>query len=258
MKIWISTALLLLPAAALAASGLDGSWKLRLDSLKVTGKPDSYVIVDGMYSCSSCAPAIAKVPADGAFHKIDGHAYYDEIAIKVVNPNTVEISTKQKGKLMGTDTATVSADGKTLNGKFTGYAGTEPVTGTYTETRTAPGPAGSHAISGSWLQSQINSGNDALRNVDYAMSANGFTMKSNGQSYDAKFDGKQYPVAGDPGHTMVTLKKVDDNTVEETDYRQGKAVDEIHLAAAKDGKTVQLTDKDLVHEQTTTMIFDKQ
>ena len=90
------------------------------------------------------------------------------------------------------------------------------------------------------------------------MTADAFSMQSNGQSYNAKFDGKQYPVTGDPGNTKVALKKLDERTVEETDYRQGKVVDEIHIAAAADGKTVHLTDKDVAHGQTTTVIFDKQ
>ena len=94
--------------------------------------------------------------------------------------------------------------------------------------------------------------------VSYGMTPDEFTMNSNGQNYVAKFDGKQYPVVGDPGHTTVTLKKVDDHTVMETDYRQGKVVDEIRLAAAQDGKTVDVTDKDIAHGQTISMTLDKQ
>ena len=85
-----------------------------------------------------------------------------------------------------------------------------------------------------------------------------FSMHWNGQSYDAKFDGKQYPVQNDPGQTMVSLKRVDANTVEETDSRQGKVTDEIHLAAAADGKSINVTDKDLQHDQITTFTLDKQ
>ena len=56
----------------------------------------------------------------------------------------------------------------------------------------------------------------------------------------------------------MSVERLDDNTVEETDHRQGKIVDRIRLAAAKDGKTVALTDRDLAHGQTTTMTFDRQ
>jgi hypothetical protein len=83
-------------------------------------------------------------------------------------------------------------------------------------------------------------------------------MHANGQSYSAKFDGKEYPITGDPGHTVVSLKRVDDHTVVETDRRQGKITDEIRIAASKDGKTVEVTDKDPLHGQTTTFTLEKQ
>ena len=258
MKRLLISALLLAPVAAFAASAFDGTWKGRIDSIKVTGKPDVYLIANGTYSCPSCDPPIDKLPADGAWHKIAGHAYYDELMLRVVDAHTVETSQKQGGKVVGVNTMTASADGNTLSGKFTGYGGAQPVTGTYTEKRVAAGPAGAHVLSGSWLQDQMSNANDALSVVHYVMTPEQFKMEANGQSYAAKFDGKQYPVSGDPGNTQVMLKKIDEHTVLETDYRQGKVVDEIRLATAADGKTILLTDKDVAHGQTTTMILDKQ
>jgi hypothetical protein len=254
----VLSALLLAPAAAFAASAFDGTWKARLDSMKVTGKPDVYALANGTYSCVSCDPAIDKLPADGAWHKITGHAYYDEMMVRVVDAHTVELSQKQGGKLIGVNTMTVSADGNMLAGKFTGYSGSQPTTGSYTEKRVAAGAAGEHALSGSWLQDQFSNANDAAIVVQYAMTPEQFSMQANGQSYQAKFDGKQYPVTGDPGHTQVVLKKINVRTVHETDYRQGKIVDEIDMVAAADGKSLLETDRDLAHGQTTTMILDKQ
>ncbi len=254
----VISALALLPAAAFAGSVFDGTWTARIDSLKVTGKPDVYVIASGIYSCPSCDPPLANVPADGAWHKLTGHAYYDEIMVRVVDPKTVEISQRLGGKLSAVVILQVSADGNSFTGKFTGYQGAKPVTGEFTEKRVAAGPAGAHALSGSWLQDQMSSANDAMRKVAYAMTADQFSMDANGQSYAARFDGKQYPVNGDPGQTKVRLKKVDERTVEETDYRQGKIVDEVRLAVAQDGKTILATDKDVAHGQTSTIILDKQ
>jgi hypothetical protein len=258
MNRFTMSALLLAPAAALAASAFDGTWKARMDSVQVSGKPDVYVIASGTYSCETCSPPVEKVPADGAWHKISGHAYYDEIRVRVVDARTVEVSQRQQGKDVATATMQVAADGQSLNGKFTSYQGAQPATAAFREKRVAAGPAGAHALSGSWLQDQMSEGNDALRTVDYAMTPDSFSMHANGQSYTAKFDGQQYPVSGDPGNTKVTLKKIDAHTVEETDYRGGKAVDEIRLAAAADGKTLQLTDKDLAHGQTVSMTLEKQ
>jgi hypothetical protein len=258
MNKFVMSALLLAPAVALAASAFDGTWKLRVGSMQVTGKPDVWVIAEGTYSCPSCNPPVDKLPADGAFHKVSGHAYYDELQVRVVDARTVEITQRQNGKTVGTGTMQVAADGNSLAQKFTSFQGAQPMTGTFSEKRVAAGPPGSHALSGSWLQDQMTDANDALRTVSFVMTAEGFGMQSNGQSYNAKFDGKQYPVTGDPGNTQVVLKKVNGRTVEEIDYRQGKVVDEIQIAAAADGKTVMMSDKDVAHGQTTTMILDKQ
>lgn len=52
-------------------------------------------------------------------------------------------------------------------------------------------------------------------------------------------------------------EKIDDATVEETDHRQGKVVDEIRLALAKDGNTITVVDKDIAHGQTITYTLGK-
>jgi len=257
MKKLVISVLLLLPAAALAASAFDGTWKTRMDSMKTTGKPDVFAVIDGMYICSSCAPEI-KVKADGTDQKVTGHPYYDTVAVTVVNPTSFEITNKQGGKQVVSVTYTVSTDGNTLNGKFKDYTGAKLASGSFAETRRAKGPAGSHAASGSWQLGALTDANAAASTFDYRMTDQQFSMHWNGQSYDAKFDGNQYPVQGDPGHTTVSLKRVDANTVEETDTRAGKVTDEIHLAAAADGKTIQVTDKDVQHDQITTFTLDKQ
>jgi hypothetical protein len=45
--------------------------------------------------------------------------------------------------------------------------------------------------------------------------------QKNGNSQDAKFGGKDDPIQGDPGHTMVSLKRIGNDTIEETDWREG-------------------------------------
>jgi len=251
-------ALALVPAAAIAASStFDGTWKMRLDSLKVSGKPDSYLLADGIYSCSSCDPAY-KVAADGAPHPVKGHAYYDSVAVKVTGPSSVEITFYRDGKPFSHVTNTVSADGKSYTGTFVNHDGTKEMTGTFTEKRVSAGPAGSHSISGDWLQDALPAANDAATTVAYEMTDEHIKMSANGQTYDAKFDGKEYPVVGDPGHTTVSLKRISANTVEETDHRQGKVTDVIRLATAADGKTMMVEDKDVAHGQTTSFTLDKQ
>jgi hypothetical protein len=55
--------------------------------------------------------------------------------------------------------------------------------------------------------------------------------------WTAKFDGKDYPVKGDPARDTVSVKKVDDYNLEITNKKAGKVTTTIKAAYAKDGKT---------------------
>ena len=107
MLLWIA------PTMALAASPFDGTWKTKADSFQISGTPDAYEISQGMYRCTSCVPPI-NVKADGTDQSVTGHDYYDTVAVRIVNNNSVEWTHKKGGKIVSTDALTVSGDGKTL------------------------------------------------------------------------------------------------------------------------------------------------
>lgn len=114
-------------------------------------------------------------------------------------------------------------------------------------------------MSGSWRTDKVNSVSDNGLLVTYEGTQDGLKMSDpNGESYDAKFDGKDYPVQGDPGHTMVSLKRIGNDTVEETDKRNGKVVGIAKMTVSSDGKwiTVVFTDKE--RGTTTTYKMEKQ
>ena len=250
--------MLLAATSLFAQSPFDGTWMTKLDTAKFPTKPDQYSLKDNMYECLSCVPKIS-VKADGTDQKVTGHPYYDTIAVQVKNANAVEIIEKKDGKVMYTDEASISADGKTLNDKFTDTTGTQPVTGEVTSTRIKPGPAGSHALSGSWRTSKVNTVSNNGLTVTYQGTADGLKMSDpNGNSYDAKFDGKDYPIQGDPGKTMVSLKRIGDDTIEETDKRDGKVVGIYRMTVSKDGKSIQAVYDDKQRGTKTTFTMEKQ
>jgi hypothetical protein len=249
--------LLLVPAVALASSPFDGTWKTRTDTIKVTGKPDVVALADGAYTCSSCVPEL-KVKADGKEHAVTGHPYYDAVTVSVVSPTTIEQAYKLKGKETYRETDVVSADGKSFKATFSDHSGAKEATGSFSETRVAAGPAGSHAISGSWQQSPGMTGNEAATTIQYQLTGDHLKANFNGRTYDAPLDGTQVPLKGDPANTMVSVKRVDANTILEKDSRQGKVTDEVRIAAAPDGKTLNIEDKDIQHGQTVTLMLDKQ
>jgi hypothetical protein len=258
MRKLLLAVVLLASATLFAQSPFDGTWMTNLDTAKFPTKPDQYSLNSNTYECLTCVPKVS-VQADGSDQKVTGHPYYDTIAVHVVNASSVEIIEKKGGKVMYSDTATVSADGNTLNDKFTDTTGTQPVTGEVTSKRVSPGPAGSHAMSGSWRTEKVNTISDNGLTVTYQGTADGLKMSDqNGNSYDAKFDGKDYPIQGDPGHTMVTLKRIGDSTIEETDKRDGKIVGVYRMTVSSDGKSIHAEYHDKQHGTTTSFTMEKQ
>jgi len=249
--------LLLLPALAYAAGPFDGTWKTRTDSYKMSGKPDVFDVTQGIYHCASCVPEI-KVKADGSDQAVSGHDYYDSVAVRVLSASSLEVVNKKAGKLTSSLTYTVSDGGATLAGKFTDHTGAQTFSGSFSEKRVAAAPANAHAASGSWQLDRVADMSDIGRTMSYAMSADALKMNWNGQSYDAKFDGKEYPVAGDPGHTVVTLKRIGPDTIEEIDKRDGKVTDIIRSTVSGDGKTIHVVDNDPVRETTISYTMEKQ
>jgi hypothetical protein len=248
---------LLIPALAFAKSPFDGTWKTRPDSMTFSGNPDVFELSNGVYSCASCAPPY-KIKADGTDQPVPEHDYLDHQAAKVVSPSVVEFTDKKAGKVMATSRYSVSADGKKLSGTWTSYVGEKPITGGFTEKRIAAAPAGAHAISGSWQTDSVTDLSDAARIVVLQSTPNGLKMMWNGQTTEAKFDGKEYPTVGDPGKTMITLKRLSETQIEETDRRRGKVFDVVLWTVAADGKTITTVDTDPVHGTKVTSILEKQ
>lgn len=245
------------PVIALASTAFDGNWMMKLDSIKVSGKPDVYELSNGTFTCSSCVPSW-KITADGTEQPISGHAYADHEVIKVIDKSTIEMTDKLAGKTVNDAVISVSADGSKITGKFTNYIGEKPTTGTFTEKRVAAGAAGSHAISGSWMQDSLADVSDAMRLSVVKGTDNGIQISWNGQMVDAKFDGKRYAWSNDPGKTMSSFKKISDTEIKEVDHRMGKITDVMTWTVSADGKTMTEIDTDKIHDTKTSMVFDKQ
>src|SRR6266404_5458448 len=246
---------LLMPATARAQSPFDGTWKVDLKSAKFPEKPDVYLLQDGMYHCKTCVPSV-DVKADGQDHEVSGHPYYDMVSIKVADDRTIEETDKKNGKVVATSKTWASADGNKLMFEFTDSSATnaDPVTGKGEETRVAKGPAGSHAISGSWRASKMESVSDNGLVFTYKVAGDSLTMTNlTGQSYTAKLDGTDAPYKGDPGTTSVSVKKLDTNKMEETDKREGKVISIARMTLSADGKSMTIAVDDKLHG--TTMQF---
>jgi hypothetical protein len=260
-KQWfVLVASLLMPAMAMAQSAFDGTWKVDLKTAKFPQKPDVYLLQKGMYQCKTCVPSI-NVKADGQDQKVAGHPYLDMMNIKVVDDRTIEETDKKNGKTVATSKTWVSADGNTMMFEFTDSSATnaDPVTGKGEETRVAKGPAGSHAISGSWRTSKMDTVSDNGLMFTDKVEGDSLSMSNKtGQSYTAKLDGTEAPYKGDPGTTSVSVKKVNKNTIVETDKRDGKVISIARMTVAADGKSMTIAVNDKLHGTTSQVVAVKQ
>jgi hypothetical protein len=239
--LWIGLLVsLFVPGVARAQSAFDGTWKFNPNPTEAPKKPDVFLLQDGMYQCKTCVPPI-NVKADGQDQKVSGNPYHDSVSVKVVDDHTIEETDKKDGKIVSTSKQTVSPDGNTATFEFSDSSATNgaPVTGKGEATRVAKGPAGSHAISGSWKFGKMEDLSANALFMTFKLEGDTLTMNSpTGQGYTAKLDGTDAPYKGDPGTTSVSVKKLGKNTIEETDKRDGKVIGIYRMTVGPDGKTM--------------------
>jgi hypothetical protein len=241
-----------LPVALFAAEPFEGTWRVDLGKVELPRKVTRIELNKGMYSCTTCVPAV-NIKADGTDQKVTGADTFDSMSVKVIDAQNVEITEKKAGRTVSVAKYTVSADGNHTTVNFTDYPenSSKPVTGDVTMMRVEKGSAGSHATSGGWRDEKVGTISDNGLTFTYTAIADGLSMSDQtGESYTAKFDGKDYPVKGDPGVDMVSLKRIDANTFEETFKKNGKVVSVSHTAIAADGKTGNVTGENKVQGTT--------
>jgi len=144
---------------------------------------------------------------------------------------------------------TVSSDGNSATVEWTESCNTngDVVSGKDILSRVAKGPRGSHAVSGSW---QIVKRANLSENVLVAtLKLEGDTFSFSdptGQSYVARLDGTEMPIRGDLSNTMVSVKLIGENTIEETDKHDRKVVEVVRFTIAADGETMTVSMKNKV------------
>ena len=80
-------------------------------------------------------------------------------------------------------------------------------------------------------------------------------------SYTANYDGKDYPVAGQPDWDAIALKRIDATTVEMSRKKAGKVVQTVTRVVSKDGKVYTSTAKGTNGKGETinnVLVFEKQ
>jgi hypothetical protein len=246
--------------SAMAQSPFDGTWRLDNSESQPSTVHYDYLLQDGVYHCTSCDPPI-EVRVDGQDHKITGEPCYDTVSVKVVDDHTTEETDRRNGKIAGTLKLAVSADGKTATEEWTESCNAkgDVVAGQDIMSRVAEGPRGAHAISGSWkISKRINRSENAIL-ITLKLEGDVFSFADpTGQSYAAKLGGTETAIKGDLSGTVVSVKRIGERTIEETDKRDGKVTEVTRFVVSADGKTLTISQENKAKATTRQFVAHRQ
>jgi len=104
----------------------------------------------------------------------------------------------------------------------------------------------------------IESQADGLKFTIHGTDAEG---KAVHMEFSPKYDGKDYPATGMPGADTISMKKIDDNTIETVSKKGGKPLITTKSVVSKDGKTRTSSQKGTNakgEKVNNTIVYDKQ
>lgn len=224
-----------------APSVFNGTWRPDPQVFSPARQPDVIELVGGVYSCQTCTPPY-KIKADGTDQPVAGNGRYDTISVKVIDDRTVLKIVKRDGKTSFETRSVVSADDKTKTEVQTIYdMAPRPIELTIHAVRVSAGPAHSHRASGGWRMTDLDLSNHAEDTI-FKVAGDTLSMSDRmGRSFSAKLDGTESPYNGSDEFNRVSLKVVDDSTIEESDKKGGKVVKISRWSIAPDGRTMHVT-----------------
>jgi len=249
-------ATLCVAAVSHAQSPFDGTWHVDPGKARMDQKPFTVYTSGGWYHCVSCTPPY-DVQADGQFHPVAGQSF-DAQSVTIVDPHTMQFVSKKGDKTIEDDTVTVAADGKTCTIKSMTYPlnGSPAQNSSLSLKRVGMLRPGVHATSGNWVPLKFT---DTEADLTFTFKTDGDQLMYSdptGDSYAAKLDGNDYPYKS-YGANGVSLKKVDARTMEETDKRDGKAVNVSKMTVSADGKTMTIVAHDPQRDTTSTFVANR-
>jgi hypothetical protein len=222
---------------------------MQMDTLHFSGPPEDYLFVDGIYHCKSCDPKV-DVSTDGADHAVSGYPY-DTLAVQIRNDHAVQFTMKKGGKPSFVCIETVSPDGRHMTEEFTNTMETETVTGRASFTRVGDALPRVHALSGQWQMDTVKNDTRAGTLQIFQSTANGMKISDGSSSYEASLDGKDHPHSGD-AHSTISLRLIDEYTLEQTDKTDGKISGVSRWTISKDGNSMTVNFSSLKRGQTMT------
>lgn len=218
-------------------SVFDGTWRPDIQR-PGDDAPAEELRIDGeTYECRSCDPPFS-VPADGQPHPVAGQRF-DTVAVTVVDERTMRRVAWRDGAVTVDATTILSPFGHTkreTQRQFRGEASS--VEFAITSRRIGPAAEGEHLLSGRWQPVEADLPNHEEDTI-YRLADGVLSMRDGfGRSFEAPVDGTPVPYVGDVRFTTVTIRQIDERTVEEVDFNGPDAVLTTTWQVDPDGRTI--------------------
>jgi hypothetical protein len=124
--------------------------------------------------------------------------------------------------------------------------------------RVSKGPDGSNETSGSWRIQNLNEDPVGITSTWKGGGGRLAISYGDGYGWEAKLDGKEYPVKGTYVNETVSLKPLGDHSVEATYRRDGKIVSVEKITVSSDGTKMTRVSEDKLTGRVSTLIAEKQ
>jgi hypothetical protein len=239
-------ALALLAAGAQAASPFDGRWVDDLKTQMGQAGFDKYLLANGLYKCESCSPP-RSYPPDGRMRPVPGDSSVISESVAVAGPRAIVIRTVSQQMTRETR-MTVSPDDKmaTYVSMDTWPRRAKRLRTEYLAKRIASGPAGAHAVSGSWQGVAYVQVPEEYRSVELKEAHGRFTRSNFRHGhYTARIGGPAVPITGDGRNLYkAAVRAPNARTRVETILLGDKPLVERTYTVSADGKSMVTTVRD--------------
>jgi hypothetical protein len=216
----------------------DGTWRPDVQRQGDDAPVEELLLADGVYACASCDPPY-RVPADGRSHPVAGANRFDHVGITVVDDRTIRRVATRDGAVVLDATTVVSPFGQTkreAQRQFT--AGGQAFEFAISSRRIGAVPDGAHAVSGRWRTVEADLPNHE-EDTQYRVAEGVLSMRDGlGRSFDAPLDGTPVPYGGDSRFTTVSVRHLDEWTIEEVDRNGDDVVLTTRWRVDPDGRTI--------------------
>lgn len=221
---------------------MNGTWEADLESLKVEGKSDEFVLRGGIWKCSTCLSAIT-VPANGRFHAVDGGSLFDAMSVQVVDDRTVTFHYVDHGKPVMRRTLRVSEEGHVLTSttEEATSADARAIRTVRIMNRMSAAPAAAHKVSGRWVPARTSRYSKDALSVSFDVDGARVMSGSQGQSYTAELNGAPAVVKGGPANTTVTLRREGADGLREIYMLNGEQVAVATVVPIASGSSIAVT-----------------